>query len=149
MTDQSTPPPQVGDERTGSKGVRYVWSGQAWVPVVWTGRDVAVTSLVVIGAVILGVLITSLNSGPNFVVVNTDWRHGSTAGSWSAHGIFRNEGASGSAVVTFSNGTRNVAGDETCTAVARADAGQRTEAACELQMLLGPRGAQPMATVSR
>ena len=83
-------------------------------------------------------------AGPSFVVVSTDWRQTmidpvqqprqdcSAAGCWptyqyTAHGIFRNQGASGSATVTFSDAEGN-----SCNTVINAQAGQVVEASCPL-----------------
>jgi hypothetical protein len=96
-------------------------------------------------------------ASPNFVVVSTDWRQTvsqpgrpaqrtcppsrpgdlpalcgfdygtATIYQYTAHGVFRNQGASGSAPVTFSDEL-----GDSCNTVVNAPAGQVVEASCPL-----------------
>jgi hypothetical protein len=92
-------------------------------------------------------------TSPNFAVVSTDWRQALVAPqqhdhcvsvdansgqciSWidrgaiyeyTAHGVFRNQGAAGSASVTFADGQ-----GQSCRTVVNAQAGQLVEASCPM-----------------
>ncbi len=109
-------------------------------------------------------------SAPNFVVVSTDWRGTSVAPL--THGIFRNHGGGGSAVVTFSvvemqtvyvaepkppnwpsnmgPKMRPVSSPQTfsCNTVVKAEAGQLAEASCPIPGISEPLS-PPTATVSQ
>src|SRR5262249_43555670 len=102
----------------------------------------------------------STPSAPNFVVVSTDWRSTLVQAAQppskpavyahAAHGVFRNQGASGSAVVTFSDqpGLLQQQQPHLCSTVVRAAAGQVVEASCPMPEVSDTQS-PPIAKVSQ